>query len=149
MLGDVWSPLVTLSIAWVLALPIAWHRERSMVGLRTLPLVSVASCGYLLMGVELAAGDPNAMARLIAGLMTGIGFIGGGAILKQRDHIHGTSTAAAVWASGAVGGAVAFDRIGLAVAVAVTTWLTFVILTPIGRRIERAHGPDHDTRTGG
>ncbi|HKK92714.1 MAG TPA: MgtC/SapB family protein, partial [Longimicrobiales bacterium] len=75
---SVWSALLWLMISWVLALPIAWHRERSMIGLRTLPLVSIASCGFLLVGLEVAADDPNANARLVSGLMTGIGFIGGG-----------------------------------------------------------------------
>ncbi len=133
---SVWTALFWLLISWALALPIAWHRERHMIGLRTLPLVSIASCAFLLVGLEVAADDPNAGARLVSGLMTGIGFIGGGAILKEGDHVRGTSTAAAVWATGAIGASVAFQRLELAVAIMLVTFGTFVVLTPIGKRID-------------
>ena len=140
---SIWGALLWLMISWVLALPIAWHRERSMVGLRTLPLVSIASCGFLLVGLEVARDDPNAGARLVSGLMTGIGFIGGGAILKEGDHVRGTSTAAAIWATGAIGASVAFQRLELAIAIALVTFGTFLILTPLGRRIDHdAHDAD-------
>jgi len=139
---SVWSALLWLMNSRVLALPIAGHRERSMIGLRTLPLVSIASCGFLLVGLEVAADDPNANARLVSGLMTGIGFIGGGAILKEGDHVRGTSTAAAVWATGAIGASVAFQRLELAVAIALVTFGTFLILTPLGKRIDTNNESD-------
>lgn len=127
-----------LLVALVLALPIAWNRERQTrrLGLRTFPLVSVASCSYALIGISVAEGDPNAAARLLQGLVTGIGFVGGGAILRSGDDVHGTSTAAAIWATGAVGATVGFGRFDLAVAVAGMTFLTFLVLTPVGRQIK-------------
>lgn len=122
--------------AFALALPIAWHRERSTrsIGLRTFPLVAVSSCGYALVGLEVAGTDPNALSRLLQGLMTGIGFVGGGAIVKQSqsDEVSGTATAAAIWATGAVGAAMAFDRFALAVAISGLAFLTFLLLTPVG-----------------
>lgn len=119
--------------AFALAMPIAWHRERSTrsLGLRTFPLVAVASCGYALVGLQVAGDDPNALSRLLQGLMTGIGFVGGGAIVKQSDDVQGTATAAAIWATGAVGAATAFDRFALAIAISGIAFLTFLLLTPI------------------
>jgi len=80
------SIIKELLIAFIIALPIGWNRElesRSM-GLRTFPLVALASCGYMLLGSSFIGDDsPDAIARLLTGLMTGIGFIGGGAILKD------------------------------------------------------------------
>ena len=77
--------LAVLAIAYVLALPIAWNREREerSAGLRTFPLVALASCGFI-QGTENALQhSPEAQARVIEGLITGVGFIGGGAILKH------------------------------------------------------------------
>lgn len=143
-ISGVLASLGALLAAFVLALPVAWHRERGPrnLGLRTLPLVALASCGYALIGVQVAGQDPNALARLIQGLMTGIGFVGGGAILKQSDRVHGTATAAGIWATGAVGGAVGFSRYDLAVAISALTFLTFLVLTPVGERLEDGDGKD-------
>ena len=96
-----------LGIADALAFLIGWNREREdrSAGLRTFPLVAVASCGFVQATEHLAAGNPGA--RVVEGVITGMGFIGGGAILKQGAEVHGTATAAALWATGAIGIAVA------------------------------------------
>lgn len=52
------------------------------------------------------AGNPEAMARVVEGIITGMGFIGGGAILRMKDSVRGTATAASLWATGAIGTAV-------------------------------------------
>ncbi|MEJ2604956.1 MAG: MgtC/SapB family protein, partial [Gammaproteobacteria bacterium] len=72
-----------LLIAWVLALPVAWDREKESpgAGLRTFPLVAIAACGYTLVGISVL-DSTEAESRILQGLITGIGFIGGGAILK-------------------------------------------------------------------
>ena len=77
--------------------------------------------------------------------MTGIGFIGGGAIVKQEGSAHGTATAASIWSTGAVGLAVAFDRYGIAISVALITFLTLFLFRPIkhvigGREVPQPRG---------
>src|SRR2546425_6285541 len=69
-------------IAYLLALPIGWEREREAhsVGVRTFPLVAMASCGFVLIGTALGGGDKDVRSRIIQGVITGIGFIGGGAV---------------------------------------------------------------------
>jgi hypothetical protein len=69
-------------------LPVGWYREREAhsVGVRTFPLVAAASCGYVLVAVPLGQTDLAAQSRVIQGLVAGIGFIGGGAILKAEGH---------------------------------------------------------------
>jgi putative Mg2+ transporter-C (MgtC) family protein len=57
------------------------------------------------------------MARVVEGVITGMGFIGGGAILKQGAEVHGTATAAALWATGAIGVAVALGAYDVALVV--------------------------------
>lgn len=135
--------LLRMFAAYLLALPIGWQRERSSqgLGLRTFPLVAIASCGYMLLALELADGDPNAQARVLAGLMTGIGFIGGGAILKRTsaEEVHGTSTAAGVWGTGTIGAAMAYGRWDLAVIVSVVTFATFRVLGELKDRVDDRH----------
>jgi putative Mg2+ transporter-C (MgtC) family protein len=147
---DLWSWSLTmvyaakLGGAFLLALPIALERERTtrMLGLRTFPLVALASCGYILVGSAVVGDDPNAQGRLLAGLMAGIGFIGGGAILKHGDGVRGTATAASIWATGVIGTAVAYSIYPIAVLVSLFTLLTLVVLTPIERAMGTAGHPD-------
>lgn len=131
------SSVLALLASFLLALPIAWNREqgRRRMGLRTFPLVAMASCGYVLIGLAITGEDPNSLARIIQGLITGVGFIGGGAILKSTEEVRGASTAAAIWATGAIGAAVALDRHELAISIAAMTFLVFLILTPLRDRM--------------
>ncbi|MGE0867890.1 MAG: MgtC/SapB family protein [Kofleriaceae bacterium] len=108
--------IVALLSAYVLAFPLGWERRTkgaAHVGLRTLPLVSVGTCGYLLLSrflFEDGMFDADGKARTLRAMMTGIGFIGGGAILKHATSVKGVkgvTTAASVWTTGAIAAAVA------------------------------------------
>src|SRR3546814_19300982 len=96
--------LVALAIAYALAFPIGWNREHEerSAGLRTFPLVAVATCGFIQAAEPLIASSPEAMARIVEGLLTGMGFLGGGAILRLTDSATGTATAATSWEAGAI-----------------------------------------------
>ena len=127
--------MTALAIAYALAFPIGWNREvedRS-AGLRTFPLVALASCGFIQATETLLAGSPEATARIIEGLITGVGFIGGGAILKQGSSVHGTATAASLWATGAIGAAVGLGSYDVAVTISAFTFLTLKFLPPLKR----------------
>jgi len=119
-----------LSIAYALAFLIGWNREREdrSAGLRTFPLVAVAACGFVQATEKLAAAEPEAMARIVEGVITGIGFIGGGAILKGGGEVHGTATAASLWATGAIGVAVGLANYDVAATVCLFTVLTLYVL---------------------
>lgn len=120
-----WFNLWHLAIAYALALPVAYDRESAdeSAGLRTFPLVSVAACGYMLVGMGVL-DTSGAEARVIQGIITGIGFIGGGAILKSSGSVSGTATAASIWTTGLIGIAVATDRFEIAAILALITFLT-------------------------
>lgn len=122
---SVWTHLMYLTIAYVLALPIAWNREYAdrSAGLRTFPLVCIASCGFALTGLAVL-GDGDAQARVMYGIMTGIGFIGGGAILKDGRNVRGTATAASLWNTAAIGVAVAWGQFEIAVVLSIVNFLT-------------------------
>ena len=122
--------VVALSIAYVLAFPIGWDREKEArsAGLRTFPLVALASCGFIEATEGLFKESDHAMAYVVEGLMTGMGFIGGGAILKHGASVYGTATAASLWATGAIGAAVGLGSYEVALTIALFTFLTLKLL---------------------
>lgn len=124
-----------LGIAYALAFLIGWNREREdrSAGLRTFPLVAVAACGFIQATERLTADQPEAMARIIEGVITGMGFIGGGAILKNGSEVHGTATAAALWATGAIGVASGLAAYDVAVVLTCFTVVTLYVLGPLKR----------------
>ena len=136
--------LVALLSAYLLAIPIGWNREREerSAGLRTFPLVAVATCGVVQAAETLTAGSPEAMARILEGLITGMGFIGGGAILRQTESVKGTATAASLWVTGAIGVSVGLGKIDVAVMLAIFGFVTLYLLAPIKRSIERDEAAD-------
>ena len=133
--------LFKLAVAFVLALPVAINRERysQIMGLRTFPLVSLGACAYALISLGVLEPDnSDATARIMQGILTGIGFIGGGAILKSDDRVRGTATAATIWGLGALGLAVAFEQWAIAIALSAVSWLALSILFEIKQEM------DHD-----
>jgi putative Mg2+ transporter-C (MgtC) family protein len=120
-----------LAIAYALAFLIGWNREREdrSAGLRTFPLVAVAACGFIQATEALTAGEPEATARIVEGVITGIGFIGGGAILKGGGEVHGTATAASLWTTGAIGIAVALGAYDVAMSICLFAVLTLYVLS--------------------
>lgn len=133
------NDLFTLGTAYLLALPIAWDREVGghSAGLRTFPLVAVASCAFILLGIDVLEGSQS-QARILYGLMSGIGFIGGGAILKSDGTVHGTATAASIWLTGAVGACTAYQRYDLAIALSLVTFFTLRVGKRIKNRTQRS-----------
>ena len=127
--------VVALAVSYALAFPIGWNREQEerSAGLRTFPLVAVATCGFIQASETMAGDDPQALARVIEGLITGMGFIGGGAILRRDDSVKGTATAASLWVTGAIGVAVGLGSIDVALMLSLFTALTLWVMAPLKR----------------
>lgn len=139
---DFWKSIGQIVLTYALTLVIGWEREQEehTTGLRTFPLVGVASCGFLLtLGVHSTSADQS---RVLQGLITGIGFVGGGAILKDSMKVRGTATAASIWNAGVIGAAVAMDHYGIAVALAFLNLLTLRALLPLKKRIDEGTKTD-------
>ena len=128
--------LIRLSAATLLGAVVGFQRERAgkPAGLRTHMLVTLGTAVFVLAcaGVGMSL---DGLSRVIQGLVTGIGFIGAGSILKlsQERDIQGLTTAAGVWMTAAIGVAVGLGSIGVAV---LSTLFTLIILS-FARRIER------------
>ena len=127
--------------AYLLALPIGWNRERHSrsAGLRTYPLVAIGACGFFIVGQSFL-NDNDSNARLIQGLMGGLGFLGGGAILKTEDQVSGMATAASIWITGVIGMSVALLHFEVAIVLSAISFFTL----RFGTRVKKAVGKADD-----
>ena len=122
----VWFNLYQIGIAFLLALPIALNREYLTrgAGVRTYPLVSIACCAFMLVAMDVYEGS-DAEARVMYGVITGMGFIGGGAIVKDSGRAMGTANAAGIWLTGAIGISVAYSRYEIALVLSIIGFVIF------------------------
>lgn len=99
---------------------IGWERERHRnivsAGIRTYGAIALGACAFGILSYYVTDTDPS---RIAAQVVTGIGFLGGGIIFRQGDYVTGLTTAATLWATAAVGLAVAFGLyfVGLLIAI--------------------------------
>jgi putative Mg2+ transporter-C (MgtC) family protein len=145
--AEVASHLLQLAIAFALAFPIAWdreHRERS-AGLRTFTLVAISTCAFVIAARSSLGESVDAQSRVWQGLLTGIGFIGSGAILKTENHVRGTATAASVWSTAAMAIAVAYENYDVAFVLSAANFVVLRWLAPFGAK---ATTDRHTSRVG-
>lgn len=132
-----WKIVQQIGIAYLLTALIGWDREREAhtTGIRTFPIVGIASCGYILaLGSQ---PDVAAQSRVLQGLITGIGFIGGGAILKEGSTVRGTATAASIWNAGVIGASVAMNHYGIAIVLSLFNLFTLRVLLRLKQKLDK------------
>lgn len=135
--ATVWIVVQRIGITYALMVVIGWDREKEThgAGVRTFPIVGMASCGYMLiLGLHPDSGDQS---RLLQGLITGVGFVGGGAILKEGATVKGTATAASIWNAGIIGAALAAGRYEVGVILTLLNWFTLRALSPLKLWLDR------------
>lgn len=120
--------LIRLTASALLGAAIGFERERAgkRAGLRTHMLVSAGTTTFVLAGLN--SGMPHdAMSRVIQGIITGIGFVGAGSILKREEaqKVEGVTTSAAIWMAAAIGVAAGLGGLGLAI---IATVLSLIVL---------------------
>jgi putative Mg2+ transporter-C (MgtC) family protein len=122
----------------LLAAAIGYERESrsSTAGLRTHMLVALGVTVVVSTAGEWATGTTD-VARVVQGVLAGIGFLGAGAIIKQREQVKGLTTAASIWATAAIAAVVG---LGHALTAILATVLALVILGLLLRLEQRAGG---------
>lgn len=114
---------------------IGLEREQSNkpAGLRTNVLLAMGTTAFTILSYSVpgAGFDPS---RIAAQIISGIGFIGAGVIIRTRASVHGVTTAATIWSVTAIGMAVGFDKYVLAV---LLTFFSFVVLTLLKKADKR------------
>jgi putative Mg2+ transporter-C (MgtC) family protein len=126
--------LLAIGLGALIGLERQWRQKQA--GLRTNTLVSLGSAAFILLSLSLtdSKGDPS---RVAGQIVTGIGFLGAGVILRNGVNIQGLNTAATIWCSAAVGSLAGCGLYWQAVIAAVAITLSHVLLRPIGLRINR------------
>lgn len=135
---EVMRVTVRLVVALLAGAIIGVQRERTgkPAGLRTHLLVALGTTIFVIAGIEYGMQE-DAMSRVIQGLVTGIGFLGAGTILKLHDdrEIKGLTTSASIWLTAAVSVAVGLGQLALAVVGAVLAWIVLSLLVKVENRI--------------
>jgi putative Mg2+ transporter-C (MgtC) family protein len=138
------GPLVT---AVVLGGLIGLEREihQKPAGLRTNILICMGAATFMLIANKMSA-SPDAIFRMAAGIVTGVGFIGGGTVLRDRASIYGVTTAATIWVVTSIGIACGMRLYEIAVTVTVLSLLVLVLLSPLDRKFHKPAPKDQESQ---
>jgi putative Mg2+ transporter-C (MgtC) family protein len=133
----VWRLLLAAGLGAALGLEREYRQKPA--GLRTNILIAVGSALFTILSLEVtrSVGDPS---RVAGQIVTGIGFLGGGAIMRYRDTVHGMTTAATIWVNAAIGVGAGMGQYSLATFTAALTLVVLVVLPPIEIYFERRAG---------
>jgi putative Mg2+ transporter-C (MgtC) family protein len=125
-------------LAAALGAVIGLERElrQKEAGLRTNILITMGAALFTIMSIEISGPNGDA-GRIAAQIVTGIGFLGGGAILHTKGSIQGLTTAATIWMNAAIGVAAGAGRYTLAIVATATTLATLVALVPVDRWLSK------------
>jgi putative Mg2+ transporter-C (MgtC) family protein len=133
-----WEFVLRLGCAFFLGAAVGFERQwrQRSAGLRTNTLVSLGSASYILLSLVLTdgKGDPS---RVAGQVVTGIGFLGAGVIMKDGLTIKGLNTAATIWCSAAIGCTAGAGLYAHSAVITALVMLTHLLLRPIGQRISR------------
>lgn len=139
-----WAQFVRIALRLILSAGlgavVGLQREQTgkPAGLRTHMLVALGATLLVLAPLEMNVGMSD-IGRVIQGVATGIGFIGGGAILKlsAEREVRGLTSAAGIWITAAAGVAVGLGRLGMAAMSILITWVILAIIGRAERRYEK------------
>jgi putative Mg2+ transporter-C (MgtC) family protein len=136
-LYDFLDTLVSLISAFVLGTLIGAERQyrQRTAGLRTNVLVAVGAAAFVDLAMRLSGND--GAVRVISYVVSGIGFLGAGVIMKQGTDVRGLNTAATLWASAAVGSCAGADMVAQAAALTVFVLAGNTLLRPLVNAINR------------
>src|ERR1700730_5249907 len=119
-----------LLVALVLGLVLGIEREfrGHPAGIKTMGLISLGACMFTALGLLPEFGTRVDPTRIAAQIVTGVGFLGAGSIMRQGGDVHGLTTAASIWVAASLGMAIGFGYYLIAV---FTTFLVIVMLVAI------------------
>jgi putative Mg2+ transporter-C (MgtC) family protein len=140
-----------LCLSAALGAVLGFEREwrQKYAGLRTNILIALGSTLFTLMSIDLSASSGGDATRVAAQIVTGIGFLGAGAIMRTGSDIRGLTTAAMIWVNAAIGVAVGGGEYHLALIATGVTLLVLVLLNPVEAWIDRRSPKSSEGRANG
>jgi putative Mg2+ transporter-C (MgtC) family protein len=139
--GMNWDAALRVALAALLGCIVGLERVWGghPAGLRTNMMIAVSSCLFTILSIEgfPLRGAAQDTARVAAQIVTGVGFLGAGALLQTKRHVRGLTTAATIWLVAAIGMAVGAEVYFLAIFTTVLSTVLLVLLAPISKRLER------------
>ncbi|MGH9141821.1 MAG: MgtC/SapB family protein [Vicinamibacterales bacterium] len=132
-----WRLLLAAGLGAALGLEREYRQKPA--GLRTNILIAIGSALFTILSISMTAGtgDPS---RVAGQIVTGIGFLGGGAIMRNRDTVHGMTTAATIWVNAAIGIACGVGQFQLAAGTTALTLIVLIVLPSVETYFERRAG---------
>src|SRR5947209_4358107 len=125
--------MLRLLLAAGLGAVIGIEREyrQKPAGLRTNMLIAIGAALFTVVSMSLGRTSGGVPDRIAAQIVSGVGFLGGGAILRSRMSIHGMTTAATIWVNAAIGMAAGAGEFAIATTATALTLVVLVVLPPI------------------
>ena len=122
--------LLRLVLAGVAAGLLGIEREvqDKPAGTRTFAVVGIGACLFTLGSEQAFSGENDPVSRVVAQIVTGIGFLGAGTIIQVKDRVEGLTTAAGIWAVAAVGIAFGYGLYVLAIGATVVLLVTIAVI---------------------
>jgi putative Mg2+ transporter-C (MgtC) family protein len=127
--------LLAAGLSGVLGLEREYHQKPA--GLRTNMLIGIGSALFTILSLSFGQASMGSTDRIAAQIVTGIGFLGAGAILRSTHSVHGLTTAATIWVNAAIGMAVGVGMTGVAVGTTAVTLGVLATLTPLESFFQR------------
>jgi len=140
--GDVLS--IILAVVFGAAIGLEREVSGKSAGLRTNVLICLGAAVFTIISKQMGGAQQNSLTRVAAGVVTGVGFLGAGAIIQDRVGVHGLTTAATIWLVASIGMACGAGFYSLAV---VSTFIAIVVLIGFGQlagpleRYRKKHKP--------
>jgi putative Mg2+ transporter-C (MgtC) family protein len=144
-----------LCLAALLGAILGFEREwrQKNAGLKTNILIAMGSALFTLMSIDLSASAGGDATRVASQIVTGIGFLGAGAIMRTGAGIRGLTTAAMIWVNAAIGVACGGGEFRLAIIATGVTLVVLLVMTPLEKALDRhlknRRGRDEDDEANG
>jgi putative Mg2+ transporter-C (MgtC) family protein len=136
-----WDAALKIALAALLGAMIGLEREWGghTAGLRTNMVIAISSCLFTILSIEgfPLRGSSQDTARVASQIVTGVGFLGAGVLLRTRSHVWGLTTAATIWLVVAIGMAVGTGAYFVAILTAILSSILLILLAPVSRRLEQ------------
>ena len=136
-----WDAAIKVSLAALLGAIVGLERVVGghAAGLRTNMMISISSCLFTILSIEgfPMQGSSQDTARVAAQIVTGVGFLGAGALLQTKKHIRGLTTAATIWLVAAIGMAVGTGAYFIAIFTTALSTVLLALLAPVSERLEQ------------